>query len=151
MIFNLIFIISVFMFKLFLQMWQFIWLGYDSYFRLLMVSFLLSKINYFYCVISEGFTKLFNAVFTSVHIIIFFYAIKCSNSRHWIYAGNMFTYFCCWWYFINIFTSIYFFNQRFKIYINNRWYLWYCLSSNILVSSKGITVPWKTLFSHNVL
>ena len=53
--------------------------------------------------------------------------------------------------FTELLLHIYFLNQRFKIYINNRCALsdfWYWLNDNILVSSKGITIPQQSLFSY---
>ena len=39
--------------------------------RLLIISFLFLNINYFHC----GFTKLFHAIFTSIYIMLIFYAV----------------------------------------------------------------------------
>ena len=55
---------------------------------------------------------------------------------------NMFTYFCCAWFFKIVFTSIFFLNQIFKIWLNSRSWL----NHNILVSLEGITTPQKPLF-----
>ena len=78
------------------------------------------KVNYLYCVLSWEFTKLFHATFTSLYIILIFYAIICPYRSHWIPTGNMFTYFCCGWFFKTIFTYIYSFNEIFKIFIHSR-------------------------------
>ena len=60
---------------------------------------------------------------TSVYIVFIFYTIKRPYLGHWIFTRNMFTYFCCRWFFKIIFTFIYSFNQRFKIFIKSRWCL----------------------------
>ena len=57
------------------------------------------------------------------HLILIFYTIKYPYLRNWIPARNMLKHFCCEWFFKIIFTSIYSFNQRFKICINDRWCL----------------------------
>ena len=82
------------------------------------ISFLF-KINYLYCMLSLWFTKYFHTIFTSVHII--FHVFKWQYCRHYRIWWNIFTYF---WTIKIIFTFIYYFNQRFEIYINNnRWSL----------------------------
>ena len=80
-----------------------------------------------------------------------FYMIKFPNCWHWIFARNTLIYFCSWRNFWIIYTSIYFFNQRFYVSINNIWYfIWYFISywlnSNILSFSDGITILQKSLF-----
>ena len=76
------------------------------------------KINHFHCVLSLEFTKLSHTIFTSVHIMLNFYASKWRYCRHWKTWWNMFAYFCCRWIFRIIFTL---FNYPFKICINNKW------------------------------
>ena len=61
----------------------------------------------------------FCGIHTSACIVIIFFIIKCLYHRHWILRGNMFNYFCKGSILRIIFTSIYFFNQRLKICINN--------------------------------
>ena len=61
--------------------------------------------------------------FPSVCIMLILCTMKRPYHRHWIPARNMFTYFCYGWFFKIVFTSIYSFNKRFKICINNRWCL----------------------------
>ena len=122
--FAVVFIISVFMFELFYRnvvdfclFIQFLLLICQWY------CFLLFKVNYLYCVYSEAFTKLFHAISTSAYVMLIFYTITCSYRRHWIPTENMFTYFCWRWSFKIVVTSIYFLDQRFKIYISNIWCL----------------------------
>ena len=65
----------------------------------------------------------------------------------------MLTYFCCGWLFRIVFTSVYYFNQRFKICINNNSVLsdfWYWLSFNISVSLECIATPQKLLLSNPI-
>ena len=98
----------------------------------------------------------FQAICTSVYIMLNLYTIKCPYHRHGILTENIFTYFCCRWFFKIILTSIYSFNQRFKICLNNRQYLIksnvrYWLNSNILASSEGVITPQRSLFSHTCL
>ena len=67
---------------------------------------------------------------------------------------SMFAYFFCRWIFWIVFTSINLFYYTLKIYINNNWCFvsfWYWLNSNILVSSGGIMMLQKSLFSHTSL
>ena len=132
--FTIVFIISVFMFKPFfanmtvnlIKIW-FVLLVCLWY------PFLFFNVSYLQCVLPYGFAKLFmqfSPLYTScffsmsfVYIMLIFYVIKCPYRRHWMPTGNMFTYFCCYWFFRIIFRSFYFFNQRLKICINNRWCL----------------------------
>ena len=102
--------------------------------------------------------KIFHVIFFSLWIMLIFCTIKCPYCSYWIStrkcsSTNMFMYFCGRWFFRIISTSIYFFNQRFKICINNRWDdvlsdFQYWLNINVLVSSEGITTLQKSLFSH---
>ena len=65
----------------------------------------------------------------------------------------MLTYFCCGWLFRIVFTLVYYFNQRFKICINNNSVLsnfWYWLSFNISVSLECIATPQKLLLSNPI-
>ena len=89
----------------------------------------------------------FRGIHTSACIVIIFFIIKCLYHRHWILRENMFNYFCKGSIFRIIFTSIYFFNQRLKICINN----WQGLSRfSILIklqylkSWENITAPQKS-------
>ena len=50
-----------------------------------------------------------------------FSTIKCPYCRNWMPTRNILTFLCCGRFTKNIFTSIYSFNQRFKICINDRW------------------------------
>ena len=92
--------------------------------------------------------KTFHTIFTCVYIIITFFTIQCPYRRHWIPAGNIFTYFCSGLFFRITFTSVYSFNERLKISISN---FRYWLKPNILVSLESITTPQKSLISHNFL
>ena len=112
--FTIIFICSVFIFKL--------------CFANVTVFFSLNSLPV--SVIIFSFSKLIvfivccYAIFSTVYIILIFYAIRCPYSRFLISARNMiFTCFCCRWSFRIIFAPIYFLNWRFKIHNNNRWYL----------------------------
>ena len=70
--------------------------------------------------LSLGFAKLSCTIFTFAYMMLISYNIRCPYIRHWIHIGNTFKYFCCIWFFRIIFISIYSFNQRFEIFINNR-------------------------------
>ena len=87
---------------------------------LVVITFFVFKINYFHCVLSEEFTKFFHAIFTSVYIMLIFYASNWRYCRHWKTWLNMFPYFRCGLIFRNIFTSINLFFYTLRIYINNK-------------------------------
>ena len=99
------------------------------------------------------FTKLFRVIFTSIYIMLIFHASKQRCCRHWKTWWNMFAYFCCRWIFKIIFPFINFLWYALKICVMNGTFLdfWYWLNSNILVSSQGIIILRKSLFSHNLL
>ena len=56
-------------------------------------SALCSMPCYFHCVLSKEFTKLFHAIFTSIYIMLIFYASKWRCSRHWETWLNMLAFF----------------------------------------------------------
>ena len=96
------------------------------------------------------FQKLVYTIFTSVHIMLNFYASKWRYCGHWKTWWNMFAYFCCRRIFRIIFTSINLFYYTFKIWINNIWcFISFCywFNSNILISSKRhFNVTKKIIF-----
>ena len=72
--------------------------------------------------LSQGFTKLFNEIFTSAYMMLIFYASTWRYYRHWKTWWNMFACFCCRWIFRIIFTSSNLFYYTLKICTNNKWY-----------------------------
>ena len=119
--FTLVFIIAVKMFSLFLtnvaELCIFVlFLLFDNAINVNV----LFKVNYLHSVLYQGFTKLFYAIFTSAYIFLIFFTIKSLYRGHWISPANMITYFWCSWFFRVATISIYSFNPRFKIFINNR-------------------------------
>ena len=71
--------------------------------------FFFKKFKYICSMFSQETVKLFHTIFTPVEAMLVFYLIKYLHSWHWIFAGNVFSYFCCWLYFQIFCTSIYFF------------------------------------------
>ena len=98
-----------------LQIWQFSWLAYDS------SSFSVNGIILIFwnliVFITCSFKDLHN---TSAYIMLSFYAIIWPYCKYWATAWNIFTYFCCRWFYRIIFTSI-FSNKTFKACINSSW------------------------------
>ena len=88
---------------------------------LLIIYFFLKKINCFHWVLSKRFTKRFPTIFTSLYIMLISYASRWRYSRHWKAWWNIFTYFCCSWISLIIFTFINLFYYTFKICVINKW------------------------------
>ena len=72
---------------------------------------------------------------------------KSPYSWHWIPDRNMFTYSCYWRFFWVVCTSIYFFNQRFKVSINN---VCHFIWLNLLFISDGIAISSSIFLQSSV-
>lgn len=90
-ILTIFFIIRVFIFKVYVQMW-FFWLAYDSSWNDGIIFIL--EVKYLHCVLFHRFTNFFHGIITFVYIVLIFYVIKCQYLRHWIITRKMFGYFC---------------------------------------------------------
>ena len=150
-----IFIISVFVSKVFFffcKCSRFFPFSCDS--RWLFVNFIIFFVSKLFIIVACSLKDFFHAIFTSVYITLIFYTIKWPCDRHWIPSGNVFSYFCCRWFFKIIFTIIYSFNQNFRICINSGWcFIRFSvlMKLNILVFSEVNATPQKSLFSHTFL
>ena len=92
----------------------------------------------------------FITIFSSVYVMLIYYASKWWYCRHWKTWWNMLAYFCCRWIFRIIFTSfnLFYYTLKICIYRINGDILdfWYWLNSNILVSFEGITTLQKSYY-----
>ena len=105
-ILTIFFIISVFIFKVYVQMWFFFWLAYDSSWNDGIIF--IFEVKYLYCVLFHRFTNFVHGIITFVYIVLIFYVIKCQYLRHWIITRKMFFYFC-----FELFFKIIFYMQLF--------------------------------------
>ena len=101
-------------------------------------------------IISIMFTILFHKIFTSVYIMLIFYAFKWQYCIHCKIWWNMFNYFDYELVFRITFTSINLFYLAFTICINNKWCFIRFSFFRCFISSDGVTTLQKYLFSYTV-
>ena len=112
--FTTIFIRRMFTTKQFLQMWQFVWLRYESYYLLINdIIFFFSKLIIFIACFLKDSQNLFVWSLTLYTSCLFSIQSNVHIVGIVISTRNMFTYFCCGWFLRFIFKAIYFFNLKF--------------------------------------
>ena len=124
--FTIVFIISVFMLKLLLQMQQiFIFSCNSSCSFVKGIIFFFSKLIIFNACSLKDSQNFFIQSSPLYTFRLFLYIRKYPYRRHRIPVKILLTYFCCRQFkIIQNYIHIHpYFNQRFKICINNRWYL----------------------------